>query len=320
MSKNKAQKLGFGTAAIGRPQYINIKRKRKTSFSLVEFKKEGWDILELAYKNGIRYFDTAPGYGMAEQLLIEWAKTKRDNAIEIASKWGYVYKANFDLNAVLHEVKEHTLNRLNTQWITTSQALPYLSTYQIHSATFETGVLSNQTILERLYEMKNKHQIKIGLTSTGKNQKAVLEKAINIQVNGEDLFDTFQLTYNILDQSCFEIASVIAQKNKRVVIKEAVANGRLMPNENYPNYSELYQTLQKIADHHNVGIDAIALRFCMDTVSTYSVLSGAALPEHLVDNLKSETFHLTDDEIDLLKSFQSTPEDYWQERKQLEWK
>ena len=112
----KTQKIGLGTAAIGRPQYINIRSQEAKTFSLDAFKEKGIQVLESAYEQGIRYFDTAPGYGMAEQLLIDWVKEKDDPTIEVATKWGYAYVANFDPNAVVHEVKDHSLEQLIKQW------------------------------------------------------------------------------------------------------------------------------------------------------------------------------------------------------------
>jgi aryl-alcohol dehydrogenase-like predicted oxidoreductase len=85
----KTQKIGFGTAAIGRPQYINIRSQEIEAFSLAAFKEKGTQVLEVAYRQGIRYFDTAPGYGMAEELLINWVKEKDDPTIEVSTKWGY---------------------------------------------------------------------------------------------------------------------------------------------------------------------------------------------------------------------------------------
>ena len=109
------QIIGFGTAAIGRPQYINIRHAKVEEFSLAAFKEKGFAMLDSAYENGILYFDTAPGYGMAEQLLIDWVKQKNDPTIEVATKWGYTYVANFDPAATTHEVKEHSLAKLNEQ-------------------------------------------------------------------------------------------------------------------------------------------------------------------------------------------------------------
>ena len=124
--KNK-NNIGLGTASIGRPLYINVKSEVSSEpFSLPEFKKKGLQVLEAAYNNGIRCFDTSPGYGLAEQMLLDWLKDKNDSSIEVSTKWGYTYVANFDPNAKVHEIKEHTLAKLNEQWEYSKKLLPYL--------------------------------------------------------------------------------------------------------------------------------------------------------------------------------------------------
>ncbi len=311
--------LGLGTAAIGRPQYININQEPSVPLTLEAFRQKGLDILESAYQQGLKYFDTAPGYGMAEQLLIEWYRSKNDPSIEIATKWGYTYVANFDPKATTHEVKEHSLSKLNEQWKQSNLLLPALSTYQIHSATFETGVLDNQDILNRLAELKASKHIRIGLTTTGANQTEVLKKALDIEVGGKLLFDVFQVSYNIFDQSLASIIDHFSTADNRLIIKEALANGRVFPNQKYPHYSRAYDKLTELAQTYQVGIDAIALRFCMDSIPAFKVLSGASKIEHLSDNLKAENFKLTAAQIQSLKELAIAPEQYWKERKQLSW-
>ncbi|MFK7808025.1 MAG: aldo/keto reductase [Saprospiraceae bacterium] len=319
MIRNKNANLGLGTAAIGRPQYINIRQESTNEFSLEEFRSKGMAILDTAYCKGIRYYDTAPGYGMAEQLLIDWLKGKDDENIEVATKWGYTYVADFNPNASQHEVKEHSLAKLNEQWAKSKDLLPFMKTYQIHSATFETGVLENKAVLYRLAELKNKYDLNIGITTTGANQSEVLRKALEINVEGEELFNLFQVTYNVFDQSLANIAEDISNQNKKLVIKEALANGRVFPNEKYPNYSEVYDYLNHLANKYEVGIDAIALRFCMDSIPCYQVLSGAANEQHLTGNLKTTDFYLAELEISKLKQLAVSPDSYWRERKQLGW-
>ena len=86
-------KLGLGTAALGRPQYINVRQKNSKNSDLDTFKKHSFSVLEAAYNSGIRYFDTAPGYGLAEELVLEWLRTKDDKSIEIGYKMGiYLYR------------------------------------------------------------------------------------------------------------------------------------------------------------------------------------------------------------------------------------
>lgn len=312
--------IGLGTAAIGRPSYINIRQESTPeTFNLEAFKQNGIAVLEMAYKQGIRYFDTAPNYGLAEDLLINWVKGKNDESIEIATKWGYTYTANFDSNAVEHEHKEHSLQRLNEQWEVSKNLLPHLTTYQIHSATFQTKVLENDEILNRLMELKLEHQLKIGITVSGDNQVDILKKAVEVTVNGQELFDAFQVTYNVFDQSLATIANDLKKANKRLIIKEALANGKVFPNSNFPHYNKLYAVLNQLAKQYNVGVDAIALRFCEDSLSPFKVLSGAAVEEHITANLMVNDFELTNNEIELLKSFAIEPKAYWQERKQLNW-
>lgn len=313
-------KIGLGTAAIGRPLYINLKRDiTENDFSLETFRQKGIAMLEAAYEQGIQYFDTAPGYGMAEQMLRDWMKGKEDSNIEVATKWGYTYVANFDPNATQHEVKEHSLKKLNEQWKKSKKLFPLLTSYQIHSATLETGVLENEKILHRLAALKNEYGLIMGITTTGVNQVEVLKKALDINVDGNELFNLFQVTYNIFDQSLASVAAEISKQNKRLVIKEAMANGRIFPNEKYPHYAKAYERLKQLAQKYNVGIDAIALRFCVDSIPIYKVLSGAANEQHLSDNLKTDDFKLEEKEIASLRELSISPIQFWKERKQLDW-
>ena len=313
-------RIGLGTAAIGRPLYININKKSTAEeFSLSSFREKGIQMLETAYESGVRYFDTAPGYGMAESMLIEWVSQKNDPTIEVATKWGYTYVADFNPDAEVHEVKEHSLAKLDAQWNVSQDLLPFLTSYQIHSATLETGVLDNDAVLERLSKLKDQYGLLIGVTTTGANQVEVLKKALAVNVDGEDLFDLFQVTYNVFDQSIASLAQEINQRNKRLVIKEALANGRVFRNTNYPDYSDTFNYIQELGVKYAVGEDAIALRFCMDSIPVFSVLSGASIEHHLSSNLKVNDFKLEDQEIAIIKGLAINPDYYWNERKQLAW-
>ena len=98
-----------------------------------------------------------------------------------------------------------------------------------------------------------------------------------------------------------------------------MANGRVFRNERYPNYDKMYTVLENLSEKHHVGVDAISLKFCEQTISNNIVLSGASNSQQLKQNLKLNTFSLSDGDIQLLSSFKVSPEIYWQERKKLEW-
>ena len=312
-------KLGLGTAALGRPQYINVRLKNGEKSDLEAFKKNSFSVLETAYNKGIRYFDTAPGYGLAEALVLEWLQTKNDASIQIATKWGYTYTANFDENATVHEVKEHSLAKLNAQWDFSKQLLPYLKVYQIHSATIATGVLENQAVLEQLSSLKKEHHLTIGLTTTGENQVEVLKRALDVHIEGTQVFDLFQVTYNCLEQSLQKISQELIQQEKTIVIKEALANGRIFKNKNYQQYSLLYKTLANLAQKYEVGIDAISLKYCAQKIPKSTILSGASTIRQLQENLKADTFMLSSQDLALLDAFKTPAHYYWSERKKLTW-
>jgi len=312
-------KIGLGTAAIGRPQYINVRQESELSFSLDAFKQHGTKVLDEAYGQGIRYFDTAPGYGLAEKLLIDWISDRKYEDVEIATKWGYTYVANFDPEAAVHEVKEHSLSKLNEQWEQSRNLLPHLSSYQIHSATLDSGVFENQEALDRLWQLKKEFGLLIGLTSSGSNQAEIIKKSLSFERDGQSLFDIFQVTYNVFDQSLAKVATALTSQNKRIVVKEALANGRVFSNPDFPQYADMYKKLEKLASKYEVGIDAIALRFCLESINPFMVLSGASEGNHIAENLKTNAFKLEENELTDLKNLAVDPEHYWKERSHLIW-
>jgi aryl-alcohol dehydrogenase-like predicted oxidoreductase len=312
--------IGLGTASIGRPKYINIKTKlSEEPFNKTRFIQKGKSMLTEAYKQGIRHFDTAPGYGIAESILLEWISEYQPKAITISTKWGYTYVANFEPNAKVHEIKEHSLSKLNEQWEVSKQLLPYLNMYQIHSATLDSGVLENKEVLERLNQLKQEYNLKIGLSTSGDNQNEIIQKALAIKIDNKALFDSFQVTFNVFEQNLLKISRLLKQENKTIILKEALANGRIFPNSNFSQYKNTYNALKAISKKYGTSIDSVALRFCLDSVKPYSVLSGVTEKDHLTSNLLTRNFNLTENEINQIKNLAINPYYYWNERKQMPW-
>ncbi|SNR33862.1 Predicted oxidoreductase [Lutibacter agarilyticus] len=313
-------KIGLGLAALGRPEYININDGCSQDKSQEAFMKNALNVLDFAYEKGIRYFDTAPSYGKGEQFLINWNTNYKHADVTLSTKWGYTYVADWELGfSGAHEVKEHSLSKLIAQWEISKKLLPALKIYQVHSATFESGILENKDVLNKLYELKKQTGLQIGITSSGANQIAIIDAALKIKIKNEDLFDSYQVTYNILEQSTHVILKQLIEQQKTVIIKEGLANGRLFKNEKFTHYQEVYGALDTLAKKYNVGADAIVLRFIMDYLEPTYVLSGALSKEHLAQNLKAQNFKLEAKELELLASFKTMPDAYWEERNKLPW-
>lgn len=315
----KTTKLGLGLAALGRPDYINI-RTTNVNKSVAAFKENAFTMLDHAYELGIRYFDTAPSYGKGEQFLLDWKNQREHKDLVLGTKWGYTYVANWEIGFNgKHEIKEHSLSKLKEQWQTSKNLLPELGIYQVHSATLESGILDNTNVLEELYTIKKETGLTIGISTSGTQQSNVIEKALGIKVNGEDLFTSFQVTYNVLEQSTYPILNQLLKENKTVIIKESLANGRVFKSDAFKNYQKNYKTLEALANNHNVSVDAIALRFIIDALEPTYLLSGASNTVQLDSNYKALDIVLSKSDLEKLKQLKTNPNNYWEERSSLEW-
>lgn len=307
--------LGLGMAAIGRPEYINIRTETNIDKTETAFYTNAMQVLDAAYQNGIRYFDTAPSYGKGELFLSDWVKKNPYIDLVLGTKWGYTYVANWQLGFNgAHEIKEHSQTKLKEQWLISQKLFSKIDFYQVHSATFESGILENRDVLNQLTHIQQ--QTQIGITTTGVDQSEVIKHALEIKLNSKMIFESFQVTYNILEQSTFEVIKEAKQKGKKIIIKEALANGRIFNAKKYP---EVYKQLNQLSLKYQVGIDAIALRFVIDSLQPDFVLSGASNVFELNQNVQALHFNLTPTEINQLQHLAINPEVYWQERKALHW-
>ena len=103
--------IGLGLAALGRPGYINLGHGSDFADgrSVEAMRERSWDVLDAARAAGITYLDAARSYGRAEEFLGGWLRHRSISPSEVivGSKWGYVYTADWQVDADQHEVKIH---------------------------------------------------------------------------------------------------------------------------------------------------------------------------------------------------------------------
>lgn len=309
-------RVGLGLAALGRPGYINLGHGEDLKdYNEKKMEAQTHSVLAEARNLGVNYFDAAQSYGKAESFLSSWLHAHPDADVVVGSKWGYYYTAGWSVSAEKHEIKEHTIDRLNLQWPESEQHLsPNLKLYQIHSATFESGVLENVSVLERLDEIKAAGYL-IGLSVSGSKQNALIEAALKVQVNGKPLFDSVQATYNCLEQGAEDSLKRAHDQGLGIIIKEGLANGRLT-SRNSKSYN---QTLGQLARNHGSGEDSIALAYVLSKDFVHVVLSGAAVVDHLKSNIQSVGIDLSNQEIQQLDSLKQDSTTYWKQRSMLDW-
>jgi len=319
----QVSRLGLGLAALGRPGYINLGHGEDLDhdYSIEIMRQRSHDVLDVAWDLGIRYFDAARSYGRAEEFLASWLKARAitQNKVVVGSKWGYAYTADWQVKAEHHEIKEHSLERLQAQWLESQQLLGNtLDLYQIHSATLDSGVLDNSDVLNELSKLKAEN-IAVGLSLSGEKQEETLEKALTINIDGMRLFDAVQATWNILEPSAGQALAQAKGVGLGIIVKEGLANGRLTSRNAMSSFIKQKSLLEHHANELNTTVDALALAAILKQPWMDVVLSGAASIEHLESNIRALELDLDNNLLSELLSLAETPEVYWKTRKQLEW-
>lgn len=311
--------LGLGLAALGRPGYITLGHGEDLGRdrSLKAMERQAHEVLDAAYRAGLRYFDAARSYGRAEAFLASWLKARglQPEDVVVGSKWGYTYTADWRVDAERHEVKDHSLPTLRRQWGESQTLLgPWLRLYQIHSATFESGVLEDAGVREELGRLRDSG-VRVGLSLSGPRQAEVLRRALEIQAGGSPLFSCVQATWNLLEPSAGPVLAEAHAAGWGVIIKEAVANGRLTARNEDP----ALRPLREVAGELGATVDAVAIAMVLAQPWVSVVLSGATTVEQLQSNLRALEVKLGDKAREKLRRLGEPPETYWARRSALPW-
>lgn len=316
-------RMGLGMAALGRPGYINLGHAGdlRRAYMPEHMEAHSHTVLDAAWAAGITYFDAARSYGRGEQFLSSWLNRRQlpPGQAAAGSKWGYTYTAGWQVDAPVHEVKDHSLEVLRRQWAESSTLLrPWLRLYQIHSATLESGVLERSEVLEALAELKTEG-ISVGLSLSGSGQADTLRRALGIRIGGQPLFDAVQATWNLLEPSAGPALAEAHAAGMGVAVKEALANGRLTPRNTDPAYTARLALLQ--AESHALGVSADALALAAVLAQPWAdvVLSGAATADQLHSNLAAMRLHPDAGLLGRLEALAEPAQAYWDYRKAMPW-
>jgi aryl-alcohol dehydrogenase-like predicted oxidoreductase len=301
-------RLGLGLAALGRPAYITGGRPDDLPNRSVDgLRDQSFLVLDCAYAAGVRYVDAARSYGRAEEFLGQWLAARDHPDVVVGSKWGYRYVGDWQLDADQHEVKEHSLAMFTTQLAESRARLgDRIALYQVHSATLDSGLFEDQELLAALARLRA-DGVLVGLTTSGPGQADTLRHALTVTVDGQPVFGAAQLTWNLLEPSVGPAAAEAADAGWPILVKEAVANGRLVP-------GQAPAALTELATSQGVTEDALALAAVLANPWATVVLSGAVTPGQLQSNLSALTVGPLP-ELDLAEP----PAEYWAARSARPW-
>jgi aryl-alcohol dehydrogenase-like predicted oxidoreductase len=305
--------IGLGLAALGRPGYIDLGRDEDLGADrdVDAMERRAHEVLDAAMDLGIGYVDAARSYGRAEAFLASWLARRGEDVREvtIGSKWGYTYTAEWRVDAEVHEVKDHSAETLRRQ-VGESRALlgGRLALYQIHSATLESGVLENVEVLRELARLRDEGLV-IGMSVSGPRQAEVIGRALEVELDGANPFAEVQATWNPLEPSAGDALAEAHEAGWGVLVKEAMANGRLGPRGE--------GVLDGLAERHGVTVDAVAIAAALSQPWADVVLSGAVTAGQLRSNAAALDVGLPAAELAEVRP--EPPERYWARRAELGW-
>jgi aryl-alcohol dehydrogenase-like predicted oxidoreductase len=311
-------RIGLGLAALGRPGYMTLHHGQDLGGRIdpAAMEAHAHAVLDAAYAGGVRYVDAARSYGRAEAFLASWlaARALAPGAITVASKWGYTYTANWQVRAARPEVKDHSVATLRRQ-IRESRAIlgDYLSIYQIHSVTTESPVLGDAAVIDLLAELRSTG-LRIGFTASGPGQAEVIHRALGVGV-----FDVVQATWNLLERGAESALDQAHRAGLTVVIKEALANGRLTGPSINPGFTERFERLCAAAQQHETTPDALAIAAVLARPWADVVLSGAATVPQIASNLGASALHWDAALEQCLAPLAMPSADYWRARSSFAW-
>jgi aryl-alcohol dehydrogenase-like predicted oxidoreductase len=311
--------VGLGLAALGRPAYIDLGRDADLGpdRGVEALQRRCHQVLDAAFAAGVRYLDAARSYGRAEAFLASWLEARGldPSEVTVGSKWGYTYVGEWRMDAKVHEVKDHSLAALRRQLGQSVTLLgDHLDLYQVHSATLDSGVLEDRAVLAELGRLAGSGVV-VGLSASGPGQAATIRRALEITADGSARFACVQATWNLLEPSAGPALAEASAAGWGVIVKEAVANGRLTPHGQGPAAA----VLGRVAARHGVGVDAVALAAVLANPWADVVLSGAVTPAQLEANLAAVGVELDAGELEELAALAEPPEAYWKTRAALSW-
>lgn len=265
------KQLIFGTREIGwEPSYKNFDEKKAI------------ELLQYAYSQWIRYFDTAPIYGNGKSEELLWkALKKQRNEIKIITKFWIVENNFIYTPESIKQELENSLHRLQTD---------YIDIYLLHIPEW---VIPVESIVYTLEELKKSWKIRSYWVANCQwdllqefmkkgNIEYIqdfynlmdlnIEKTIFPQLNDSQFFMSYSPLYRWLltDQSITQLLN-----------KNEWAINRLLKNHNIKSTIKRAEILKQIAKKQGIPITQLAYKFLFSKEKNDAVLVGTTSKVHL---------------------------------------
>jgi aryl-alcohol dehydrogenase-like predicted oxidoreductase len=266
-------KLTLGTVQLGMNYGIANKIGKPNA-------DESYDILVAALHGGINTVDTSIDYGKSEKIIGEFIKRKKDNNLNIVTKFNLVNNNSINLNQIRKEIYEQVNSSLNTLGI---EKIPV---YLFHQGKDQDMESYAEPVSLVLSELK-----KDGLISVGGISLYNPHDVHFILENRE--FQAVQIPVNIFDQRLIVDGSLVKMKetNKIVFARSVYLQGLffLNPADLTGNLISAFPYLQKLkilSEEVGMTIHEMSFSFVRDLFGISSIVVGAENVTQVNDNIK----------------------------------
>lgn len=287
-------RLGYGAANVG-----NLFRELTDD--------QAWAILDAAWESGIRYFDTAPHYGLglSERRLGAFLRTKPRDAFVVSTKVGRLLRPNPDDDGGLDLAADfHVRTTLRRAWdfseagirASLDESLERLGLDRVdilylHDPERHDLDLALQEAFPALESLRAEGAVDaIGIGS-------MTASALAVAVEGADL-DLAMIAgrYTLLEQSAAEAVLPACHERGTGVVAASVFNSGLLAKDEPSRDGryeygqmpeELWERLQRIVAvcrTHDVPVPAAAAQFPFRDRAVRSVVVGGSRPDQLRRN------------------------------------
>ncbi|MBK1878775.1 aldo/keto reductase [Pelagicoccus mobilis] len=253
--------------------------------------KDAQETIESAIEGGIRFFDTAEGYGKGESEIRygKYLTPKfRDNVFLMT-------KTNSKDAETARQHLEASLSRMKTD---------YLDLWQIHSLESPENVDQRVEagLLEVLLKAKEEGKVRyLGFTGH-RNPEAhlrMLEKSEAL-----DLFDTCQMPVNVMDPNYHsfveQVTPVLQRRDIALLAMKTLADGRFFGMKAMPKRGAIWQTENPAIPARISIMDALHFAWALPTSTLITGAENASLIREKIEMAKAFTAMSPEKRLDLV--------------------
>lgn len=202
--------LGVGLIGIGR-EWGKIN-------NTVPTQEESLSFLKKAFEYGIRFFDTAPAYGLSEErlglFLRSLNKKERDNIL-VATKFGEHWNDNLQTTYI-----DHSFEMLKKSFDSSLSKLGKIDILQLHKS-------DPDVLLGDDFRLAIAYVDSLGIKQIG--------ASISDEVSGKiacdiDAITYIQLPYNLNNNKLLSVIHLANSRNKKVIINRPFDTGSVIVN------------------------------------------------------------------------------------------